>query len=252
METPLDTAFRAAEADPGNDALRLAFHERILDAELLLLLAGEPADGSLRPEIVALADGRFALAFDRDDRLAGFVGAPAPFAALSGRRLAGLLAGQGIGLALNLGAASESLLPAEAVDWIAGMAAGRPAEADARLLGITAPAVPEALARALAAKLAAMADVVATAHLVEARYAEGSGLLLALVGVPADAEAGVAAAVAEAVRFSDAGRSVDVTFLDPAAPGLAPIARAGHRFDFPRAAPPAPPGSDPTRPPRLR
>ena len=42
------------------------------------------------------------LVFDREDRLTDFVGQPAPYAALSGRAIAQMLAGQGIGLGLNL------------------------------------------------------------------------------------------------------------------------------------------------------
>ena len=138
-ETPLDRAFRAQEGDPADPALRLRFHERVLDAELLLVLVAPPAAG-LEPRVLDLEAGRYVLAFDRDERLADFLGAPAPFAALSGRRLAGLLAGQGVGIALNLGAASASLLPPETVDWMAAVQAGPPPEAAARLGG--RPACP--------------------------------------------------------------------------------------------------------------
>ncbi len=253
-ETPLDIAFRAREADPDDASLHLRFHERILDAELLLLLEAEAGD-RLEPRIFDLADGRFVLAFDRDDRLEAFLGAPAHFAALSGRRLAALLAGQGIGLALNLGAASATLLPPDAVGWLAGMAGQGPEEAAARPIGYSRPDAPPALLAALGAKLAAMADVIATAHLVEARYPDATRLLLALAGVPDQARPAVAAAVNEAVRFTGLdGLTLDVTFLDPAAPGRDALERTGLRMDVPAAPRPSRsgPGLDPGRPPKLR
>ena len=251
-ETPLDRAFRAQEGDPADPALRLRFHERVLDAELLLVLVAPPAAG-LEPRVLDLEAGRYVLAFDRDERLADFLGAPAPFAALSGRRLAGLLAGQGVGIALNLGAASASLLPPEAVDWMAAVQAGPPPEAAARLGAVLPPDPPPALVAALGPKLAAMADVIAAAHLVAARFDDGrSGLLLALAGVPAAARQGVAAAVAEAVRLSGAdGDGLDLTFVDPGSPHAAAIAGAGLRLELPRPPDRPGPGLDPDRPPKL-
>ncbi len=252
-ETPLDRAFRAQEADPSDPLLRLRFHERILDAELLLLLEAEPGD-RLAPRVFDLADGRFGLAFDRDDRLAGFLGAPAHFAALSGRRLATMLAGEGTGLALNLGTPSATLLAAEAGDWLAAMAGQGPSVSAARPLAYAVPEPPPALLAGLAAKLAALADVVATAHLAEARYPAGTRLLLALGGVPEAARPAVAAAIAEAVRFTGLdGLDLDVTFTDPDSPGRAALERTGLRLHLPEPQTPRPgPGMDRDRPPRLR
>ncbi len=252
-ETPLDAAFLAAEADP-DPGLRLRFHERVLDAELAVPLAGDAGD-RLAPQVFDLEDGRFVLAFDRDERLADFLGAPTEFAALTGRRLAGLLAGQGIGIALNLGAPSATLLPADAVEWLAAMVAPAPEARAGRLAGLAAPEVPDALAAALGAKLAAMADAVGAAHLVAADRPEGGrGVVLALTGVPEAARAGVAAAVAEAVRFTADAPDLDVAFLDPGSAAAAAVARSGLGLALPE--PEAPkavgPGLDPDRPPRLR
>ena len=235
--TPLDVAYRAQEADP-DPVLRLRFHERVLDAELLLLLAEAAVGDRLRPVIFELAEGRFALAFDRDDRLAAFVGAPAPFVALAGRRLVALLAGQGVGIGLNLGASSAMLLPAASVEWMAGMAGEGPLEAAGRLRAVAAPGdVPPGLIAALGPKLAAMAGVVGAAHLVEARFDGGTALLLVLGGVPDAARGSVAAAIAEAVRFSGLDGGLDVTFLDPGAPGYAAVVRVGMRLVPSRRAP---------------
>lgn len=247
-ETPLDAAFRAAEA--GDDAAaRLRFHERVLDAELMVPLAAE-AEAALAPRVFDLADGRFVLAFDRDERLAEFFGAPTEFAALSGRRLVAMLAGRGVGVALNLGAPSATLLPGAAVDWLAEMAAQAPEVREGRLAGLRVPDVPEALRAALAAKLAAMADAVGGAFLV----ASDGGLVLALVGVDEAARSGVAAAIAEAVRFTEGAGGLDVAFVEAGGPAAEAVARAGLRLDLPAAeAESRPgPGMDPARPPRLR
>jgi hypothetical protein len=255
METPYDAAHRALQLDPESAAARLRLHERILDAELLVLLADEAAGDALRPEIYEVADGSFALAFDRDERMAEFVGTAAPYVALSGRQLMSLLAGQGIGVAMNLGAESAALLPPPAVEWMAGMAAGTPEAEEAHVAAVRAPTdVPQTLLDALGPKLAAMTGLIEAAHLVEARRGEASGLMLVLSGVPALARDGVVQAVAEAVRFAADDLSLDVTFLDPGDPGFEAVRRAGVAFALPRAEPAAPaaPGSDPARPPKLR
>lgn len=261
IETVIDAAFAAQEAAPEAEGPRMRFHERVLDAELFLLLEAEPEGARILPRIFDLEEGRFVLAFDRDERLAAFLDGPAPYAALAGRRLVEMLAGQGIGIGLNLGAApSATLLPAEAVLWMAGLMASAPVEAEGVARRITAPrAAPEALIGALDAKLAVMAEVIGAAHLVTAEFGEGrAGLMLALVDVPEEARASVAAAIAEAVRFSGLEEArVDVTFLGAGAPALGAIRREGLTFELPRVVAEEPvarvaPGMDPARPPILR
>jgi hypothetical protein len=123
METPLDSAHSDMHAAPDDDRARLRFFERLADGELFVLLAteaGEAGSGlQIFPEIFRVEGGRYVLAFDREERLAAFTGGPAPYAALPGRALATMLAGEGLGLGLNLGATSETLLPAEALEWLA-------------------------------------------------------------------------------------------------------------------------------------
>lgn len=247
-ETPLDAAFLAQDADP-DPALRLRFHERVLDAELAVPLAAG-AEEPLAPQVFDLEDGRFVLAFNRDERLADFFGAPVEFAVLTGRRLVAALAGQGTGVGLNLGAPSATLLPPEAIDWLAAMAAREPEAREARLATFAAPAVPRPLADALAAKLATMADAVPAAHLV----ASGADTLLVLTGVTGGAQTGVAAAIAEAVRFTADGPAIDVAFAETGSAMAEAAARAGLRLALPEAKrrEPAGPGMDPARPPRLR
>lgn len=257
-ETPIDAASRAARAAPEDEAARLRLLERILDAELFLLLAEEPAGETLRPEILGIEDGPVVLAFDREARLADFVGHAAPYAALAGRRLVAMIAGRGLGVGLNPGTpASETVLGEAEVDWLAAMGGNDPERAEARPLAVAAPgALPDGLLAALDTKLAAMAGLIARAWLARLRAADGERLTLALDGVPAPAEAAVASAIAEAVRFSGTEAAIlDVTFLGPEGRLRAAFERHGLRIDPPAPPAPAPsrpPGSDPDRPPILR
>lgn len=256
--TAVDRAWLAQET-ADDEALRRRFHERLLDAELFVLLEEEPTGETLRPQIFDLDEGRFVLAFDRDLRLAAFFDAPAPYAALSGRRLAAMLSGQGIGIGLNLGVAPSSvLLPAEAVDWMSAMADATVRITEARLSEIRRPhEAPEALITALDPKLAAMAHHIDAAHLVAVGAdAAIPRFLLVLTDVPEAARLDVASAIGEAVRFAGLDPAIlDVTYLETSAPVSAAVARVALTFELPRPAaattPPAP-GSDPARPPKLR
>ena len=123
--TPLDTDHAAMEAAPEDNARQLRFYQRLAESELYLLLTDEPQGDDISPEIFDVADGRFVLAFDRADRLAQFAGRAVPYVALPGRVLAQMLAGQGVGLGLNLDVApSAMLIPAEAVAWLNQIGAG--------------------------------------------------------------------------------------------------------------------------------
>jgi hypothetical protein len=258
--TLLDRAHAAMEAAPGDDAARLRFFERLADAELVLLLAQEAEGAQVTPEVFEVGEARYVLVFDSEARLAGFVGRPAPYAALSGRAVARMLAGQGIGLGLNLEVAPSSILiPAGAVDWLAETLARRPSEVAERPEEIAAPGeLPEALLEALDAKLAAAAGLAPAAYLARVRYAGGRpGHLLAFVDAAEGAEPALAQAVGEALIFSglEAGE-LDVAFFAAADPVAARLARAGLRIEI--AAPERParrvaaPGMDPERPPKLR
>jgi hypothetical protein len=133
-DTPLDIAHAAMSEHPDDDALRLRFFERLGDAELFLLLEGEATDDKVTPQVFDPGTGSIVLVFDRAERLSAFVGAEAPYAALSGRVIAGLLAEQGLGLGLNLDVAPSSfLLEAEGVRWLAQTLGNAPDEVEARL-----------------------------------------------------------------------------------------------------------------------
>lgn len=260
--TVLDLAHAAMAAAPDDDAARLRFYHRLADSELLLLLAEDPQGDSISPAIFALEAGRFVMAFDRDDRLAAFCDAPAPYAALPGRVIAAELAGQGLGLGLNLGVApSGILLPAGALDWLAGTLAQGPVPDQARPVGFGPPeGLAEGLAQALAAALAPFGGIARRAHLATARYEDGrTGHLLAIEAARPGAEAALARAVNEALVFSgEAAGAIDVTFVATGAAALAAMAGAALVLDLPEPesapepAAPAAPGMDPARPPRLR
>ena len=262
-ETMLDRAHQAMATAPEDDAARLRFYERLADAELFLLLEAEPADETVAPQVFPLEEGRFALAFDSEDRLAEFTGAPAPYAALPGRVIARALAGEGVGLGLNLGVAPSSfLIPAAALGWLAGTLDHAPESAQAQIESVTAPrGLPEAVISALDRKLAGLAGLARAAHLVAVSYADGRrGHLLAFEGAAEGSEAALAKAVSEALVFSgiEAGE-MDVAFPGAEDPLSARIARVSLRFDLPepeaeaaQVVTPAAPGMDPARPPKLR
>ncbi|MDO9638707.1 MAG: SseB family protein [Pseudotabrizicola sp.] len=254
----LDAAHAAVHADPENEALRLRFFERLADGEMFLLLEREAQGDTLDPKVFDLEDGRFVLVFDREERLAGFTGGIAPYAALPGRVIAGLLKGQGIGLGVNLGVGrSEMLLPPEAMDWLAETLDEGPEAVEALPEQFHAPAVPEALITGLDAKLARAAGLASGALLAAVTYRGGRrGHMLAFLDVADGAQGALARAASEALVFSgiEAGE-LDVAFLHSADPAVAAMARVALRFDLPeveaRTVPGAAPGMDPKRPPRL-
>lgn len=257
MDTPLDLAYIAMQAD---EAAAPAFYARFLEAELFLLLEGEAGDEA-QPMVMDTSDGALVLVFDLEERMAAFGDGPSDYVALSGRRIARMLAGQGVGIGLNLGeAVSAMVLPEAAVDWLAEAAMGEDEAVEARPLEISKPVgVPEALIVALDGKLANMGGVVGAAHLVSVRYEGGeAGHMLALVNVPEAAKAGVSEAISEALRFSgiEAGQ-LDLAFLAADDPHLESFARAGLGFEIPelvlpKAPAPLAPGMDPDKPPVLR
>lgn len=261
QSTPLDAALAAVNAAPGDDAARLRFLGDLVAAELFVLLDAEPAEGAekVSPRLAETAEGTFVLIFDTEDRLADFAGQSAAYAALSGRMLAQMLKGQGLGLALNPHEPEAAFfLDPAGVTWLAGLAAQAPREISAQIAGIGAPAgLPDSLLATLRTRLAAASGLAAAAALARVAYADGrSGHVLGIFGAAPQAEAALAQAVQGALGFSglDTGE-IDVAFLaadDPLASGLL---RRGLRFDIP--APPAPgprtaPGRDPDAPPILR
>lgn len=256
--TPLDLAYQAMAADEDQ---RLRFYERLADGEMFLLLEKDAEGADIRPRVFPLEDGPVVLCFDLEERLADFAGGIAPYAALPGRVIAQQLAGQGIGLGINLGVApSAMVLPAEAVDWLAGMLSGGPEEVEAVPEAFHAPkGLPDVLVSGLDAKLAKAGGLASGALLAGVTYRGGRrGHMLAFLDAVPGADEALARAAGEALAFSglDAGE-MDVAFLRGDEAAAVAMGRVALRFDLPepvRAAPAAPlaPGSDPAKPPRLR
>lgn len=215
--TPLDTAHGAMEAAPEDDAARLRFYERLADSELFMLLTEEVQGDDINPELFEVGDATFILVFDREERLAQFVGKPAPYASLSGRVIAQMLAGQGIGLGLNLEVApSQMLVPPEAVAWLSETLAHAPDQVEVRAEELFSPVgLPDVLLTSLDTKLATAAGLAMSAYLVAIQYEGGGrGHMLGFVGAKSGAEEALAKAASEALTFSgiEAG-SIDVGFF---------------------------------------
>ncbi|MDA5093656.1 SseB family protein [Aliiroseovarius sp. KMU-50] len=262
LETPLDHAHAAMQADLENEASRLRFYERLADGELFVLLAKEATgqDEDIEPEVFELDNDKYLLVFDKEERLSGFVGHPAPYAALPGRVIAGMLAGQGIGLGVNLSVAPSSILiPAEAMEWLSDTLKSGPEAIEARVVEIHAPAAPEALISALDAKLASAGGLAAAACLAGVTYADGrKGHVLGFIDAAEGAENALAGAANEALTFSgiEAGQ-MDVGFFTGNDVMARKLAAYGLRFDLPAPEKPEPlkpvaPGSDPEKPPILK
>ncbi|WP_054002940.1 SseB family protein [Shimia sp. SK013] len=249
------------QSAPDDDGARLRFFERLADAELFLLLEKEPEGDRISPEVFETSDASFVLVFDTEERLSQFVGRVAPYAALSGRIIASMLAEQGIGLALNPEVAPSSMLvPADALGWLVDTLTHAPDEVEAKVEAFTAPAgLPEELITALDAKLSTTAGLAKTVYLVGVTYdGGGHSHLLGFVDAVDAAQGALAKAVNEALTFSgiEAG-ALDVGFFSASDPVSAQLARVGLRFDLPERTEvcdhvPATPGSDPSKPPILK
>ena len=258
--TVLDSAHIAMETAPEDVEKRLKYFERLADSELFLLLAEESSGETIKPELFELADASFVLAFDREDRLSAFVGKPAPYVALSGRIIAGMLSGQGIGIALNPEVApSCNIIDAEAISWLSNTVSAAPEEHEAMPEEFSAPRVPEILITALSEKLATATGLADSAYLISVTYENGAnGHLLGVIDALADAHGAIAKAVNEALTFSGLeAAALDVAFFASSDPVAAKLAKSGLRFDLPQPAPTTEyvqkiPGSDPETPPNLR
>ncbi len=260
-QTPIDIAHAAMQASPDDDSARLRFYERLADAELFLLLSEEAKADKVSPEVFELAEASFVLVFDTEERLAEFVGKTAPYAALSGRVIAQMLASSDMGLGVNLEVAPSSILiPPEAMGWLVDTLDNAPDEVEAKPEIFSSPAgLPEALIMALDQKLSTAAGLARWAYLVGVTYDTGAqSHMLGFVDAIPQAQGALAKAVNEALTFSgiEAG-ALDVGFFDATDSVAGQLARVGLRFDLPEAEQPAEyihvaPGRDPAKPPKLK
>lgn len=258
-ETRLDQAFYQMAMAPHDDAARLAWYETFADTELFLMLEQEPEAANITPALFDLTDGRFALVFDLEDRLAAFAGEVVPYAALPGRVIVAALAGQGVGICVNLEAApSAFVMPAEAVDWLHGALNQSPEEATGQL----APWVePQDLALGVAffRKFDGKPLPAASVWFAGLRRDKDTAVhAFVFVDVVAGFEEALAKATSETVMFAGHDPAgVEILFLT--ADQAKGIEGPGKCLWVPPATPgpipapePAAPGTDPSRPPRLR
>ncbi len=250
--TPLDQAHAAMTNAPNDDTARLKFFERLADSELVLMLDSKSETDA--PILFDTSDGSFVLAFDTEDRLTTFAEAPAPYAALSGRALAIMLAGKSVGIALNPDVAPSSMLiPPDAIDWLHRLLDDAPKQQHKIPTEVRTPKVPERLIESLDGKLASAAGLANHAWLADVSYEDGTGLLLAIFGAAPGAETALAQAISEAVVFSGFETGIlDVAFFDIDDAVGDRLARVGLRIDLPKPEQPKPITPDPNTPPRLR
>src|SRR6056297_2947478 len=202
-ETHLDRSHAAMEA--GDEAARLRFYEVLTASELFLLLEGEAEGEQVVPQAFEVDGQAFVLAFDTEERLAGFAGQEAAYVGLSGRALAEMLAQAGLGLGLNLEQGpSAMLLPPEAMVWLNETLAETPEEVETRVSEFQPPkGLPETLVSALDARLAAAEGMADMAYLVGVVYDNGAqGHMLGVVDAVPGAESALARAVSDVLRFS--------------------------------------------------
>lgn len=256
--TPLDSAHASMEAAPEDDSRRLAFYGLFADTELFVMLSGGEDDDEIRPALFDVEGAQYLVAFDREDRLTGFTGEITPYAALPGRGLAAMIAGEGIGIALNAELPSAMLIPPDAVDWLAETLADGPSEITARPRSFHKPlALPDDLMTALVSGLAGTTGLAAAAWLAGVTYEDGTkSHAVVFAGAAPGAERALAATLREALVFSGHEEGwLDVVFLPVDDPTLTALAGFGRALPIPApdavAERPAP-GSDPARPPRLR
>ena len=253
-DTPLDAAHAAMIAARESDESRLRFFQRLADSELFLALNEESTQPD-SPRLFETSNGPLVLAFDTEARLAEFAGGPAQYAALSGRSIAEMLTGQGVGLALNPDVAPSSMfIPAEALDWLHEMLANTPMTHDVRPIEVRRPSAPLELIEGLDAKLAAAAGLASHAWLADVTYPGGAeNMFLAIVDAAPGSEVALSRAVSEALVFSGLGTGVlDVAFFDADDPITRRLAQVGLRVDLPAPDVPKAPGTDKDNPPRLR
>lgn len=255
--TALDQAFLDLSRDPESTAFRLRYFERVMDAEVFLSLS-EGSDDAIVPVSTYIDGQEYVLAFDLEQRLADDAGGAADYFTVSGRGLVEMLVGQGAGILLNRGHETENPIPADTIEWLAQMSGVTPDVVDDTPEELLPPVgLDEGLILALDAKFSTMRGLADHAVLVLARYADDRKQpLVGVFGAFEDAQSDIARAVTEAAQFSGAALdAVDLVFLPTDHSIASRMASVGLKFQIPRpevqAVRPAP-GSDPTKPPKLR
>lgn len=249
--TPLDQAIAAAEAAPEDEAAARGVLAALAGSELYLLLDAEPEEDKITPRLLDV-EGGVVLVFDLEERLADFAG-PAPYAAMTGRELVGLLQGQGVGVAVNLGAERETILPPDALDWLQEAEVSQEVTGEMPVAVYPPEQLDETLLPQLEARLASAGGLAKQAVLVSAEYSDGRrGNCLILLDALVAAEGDLARYIGDAVAImGQAGATLDVAFLDASSEAAERVRAVGLAIDLPEP-PERPRASDPSKPPRLR
>lgn len=257
MMTPLDAVLTEYMKDQTALDARLRVFEQFLSAELFIALKEEPVEDVIKPLLFDISDGRFALVFDKEDRLTSFLGGVQDFACLSGRALLELFRSQDVGLGVNLSQEEScALFTPEDLDWCAQFAV-EPEQSEQKFLSVRSVVdFPPELLAALDRKIASLSGFAKSAYLVSLQDATGTSRnSLVFTDALLPSEKRIAETISETVRLSDSGHSLDVVFLPKQHSAISSIEKFGLRFDISepeQAQPLQAPGSDPSKPPKLR
>lgn len=255
-ETILDGHFNDMAADPDSETKRASYYGCLASTELFVALEREAGAG-FEPKLVELDGTQYAMVFDLQERMAMFFDAETSFVAMSGRALATSLAGQNIGLGLNLGVTeTANLIGVEALDWLRERIEGEVRAGSSKVRKIEAPVFDNVeLLRAIDARLAVFAGAGRRAYLVRATLDREKTHLMVLVGIPEHLRSPIAGGLAEALRFLAPDLALDTVFLDADETLADAASRVGLVFDMTPDVQPAKtiaaPGSDPSKPPKL-
>ena len=256
-DTALDLAFVAMADAPEDDAARIKYLHTLADTELIVHLKDQPDGEQITPETLTRGAETYVVAFDGFERLVEHSGDAAEYAALPGRKLSEMLAGQGIGVAVNPGQMGAYLVSANVLDWLNTALDQYPThygEGIGEVLPIAAGS--EVVIRAVEAKLAPAAGLVAGAVVARTRDDDGtlSNFVAFLDAVPGT-EAALAGAVNEAVVFAGSEDNWIVGHFRVGTEIARRLTAVGRAVEFPvepAPQPPKPTGSDPSKPPILR
>lgn len=250
-DTPLDVAHRALIDPNASDQDHRNYYALLVAAELFVLLEAE-TDDTFKPQLIEDDGQTYALAFDREDRLAAFLDSPQDYVAMSGRALVSALLDADLGLGINLGMEAATMLPPGVLTWISEQITPEVEVHEALIDDLAAPSVAsEALLETLSARLPILGGL--ADHAILAQH--GGALLLAITDTPASARTSCAGAIAEALRLANIDAELDSVFVATGDPLHVAISTVGLRFDIPKQVQTGrvmqAPGSDPDKPPIL-
>ncbi|MGB0799441.1 MAG: SseB family protein [Planktomarina sp.] len=260
MKTSLQAAFEAMTRQPDDQARRITYLERLVDAELTLALEGDDTSGdNVSPKVLADHDHTYVLAFEGEDRLATYFGDETQCLTLSGRNLVSMLTETGLGIAMNAEKLSDAfLVDPESVAWLSNVINDSAEETEENIVQVfPAPEISTAHFTMLSQKLAAAQGLADYACLATADY--GSDRLVPLifiVGANPGAHVALTKSFAEFRGFAaEEGATWDIGFCEPDAEILTKLLRVGIKIDIPKPEPaitPKVPGADPNKPPILK